>query len=354
MTENPDKLKDESKIKESVPTPEVVLKASAISDTANQARWQRAQDVHKLGQLESATDLFYDPNWKKLSTEKFELFDGEASRSPDLDSNDMPPPEALLAGGPTESARNFLLDKQIVRVAQPMDGSLLKLQAEKVAFPFRGQEDVRLAQCSQDNPKAWSEAFEAFPSLKNYLSAEACVNLMRALVRNELHHYDPKDGLGDMAAKLGLPTDETLGYAQITSVGVKDFEKRYPQLARYLAASGYEGQEGRALQDPKCVPMIVAAKLMSEVDVLKHAKDVLRPGHAVEINVRSLAYTYNADVYYKPFDRVNPDFHSNSVPKAQHLEKVRGYVKAYPTSDESALRHSAHLANIEGQYKLLK
>lgn len=97
----------------------------------------------------------------------------------------------------------------------------------------------------------------------------------------------------------------------------------------------------------------MAAKLQSEVDDFKHVQDKMLPGKCVEINARSLAYAYNADVYYNPKTPENPDLHANIIPKAKELEHLRGYEKAYPTSDERVLIKSEHLKNVERQLQFL-
>lgn len=71
----------------------------------------------------------------------------------------------------------------------------------------------------------------------------------------------------------------------------------------------------------------------------------------MEITPQSLAYGYNADVYYNPKNHDNPDFHSLTIPKAKELEQLRGYEKAYPTSDERVLRKSDHLRHVEQQIR---
>lgn len=177
--------------------------------------------------------------------------------------------EAIMAKGIYQDVRDSLGKSQIVRVAQPIDSKLLMRQLEKPIFPFRGEEDEKLAECTKANPKAWSDALEKFSELREYLPDDEGVRLMRSLVRNELHNYDLKDRTGDNAAKEGKASSETLGFAQITPIGVKSFERDYPALAEFLKGKGYAGQEAKALEDPSCVPMIVAAKLQSEVDVLK-------------------------------------------------------------------------------------
>ena len=163
--------------------------------------------------------------------------------------------------------------------------------------------------------------------------------------------------MGDNTSSHGnVPPDETLGYSQISVAGVKMFEEKYPKLREFLANKGYTGKdaEAHALQDPACTPMIVAAKLQIEIDTLKNSRDKLHSDKPIQINWRTLAYTYNADVYYNPKSTTNPDFHANVIPKAKELEHLRGYEKAYPTSDERVLSKSEHLKNVEKQFAFLR
>ncbi|MBA4073709.1 MAG: hypothetical protein C0508_01625, partial [Cyanobacteria bacterium PR.023] len=78
-----DKQKDQGdrqEVTEAKAAPEV-QKNAVIGDTGNQARWNRAQQAHYLGQDESATDLFREPRDKKQGVQKFELFDSEAEET---------------------------------------------------------------------------------------------------------------------------------------------------------------------------------------------------------------------------------------------------------------------------------
>ncbi len=77
--EKPDVTREVTKIQEPQAAPEVAQRGSVISESGNQARWQRAQEVHKLGQNESATDLYHNPNYKKKPVEKFTLYDSAVS-----------------------------------------------------------------------------------------------------------------------------------------------------------------------------------------------------------------------------------------------------------------------------------
>ena len=221
-------------------------------------------------------------------------------------------------------------------------------------FPYRGLEDAKLAECTKENPRAWDDAARAFPQLTDHLSISQLVPLMKGLVRNEIHYYDEADIKDDNAAKQGKSSGVgTLGYSQISIEGVQKFEQKYPQLKSFLESKGYSGpgHEGKALEDPSCVPMIVAAKLAQIADLYSVSSDKLTLSKKIEITPQSLAYGYNADVYYNPRNHDDPDFHSFTIPKAKELEQLRGYEKAYPTSDERALRKSAHLRHVEQQIR---
>jgi hypothetical protein len=255
-------------------------------------------------------------------------------------------PDAVVA----KNLRDHALGTDIVRVALPNGAG------DRAVFPYRGAEDDRLNDCTKENPQAWNNAFESFPRMKQYLSNQDATSLMKALVRNEIHNYGVQDALADGMAKHGhVNQTETLGYAQITPAGLKQFETQYPQLQEFMTSKGYSdpNAEANALRDPSCVPMIVAAKLQSEIDTLTETQDKFHPSQPVEINLRTLAYTYNADVYYNPKTPGSPDFHANVVPKAKELERLRGYDKAYPTSDERVLSQSQHVKNVEEQMRLL-
>ena len=346
---------------------ETILRGAVIKNQAQQENWREVQQHHMLEQEESATDIFFRPGTKKEASQKFELYD--SSQEPILLASNIVPGSASTESVPQLPAttaeadaiiahdfkqdyhglRNLGLGTDVVRMTSP--GS------DRLIFPYRGTEDSHLAECTIANPAAWSEAFQAFPELVKYLSAETASKLMKALVRNELHNYDVKDRMGDEKSHHGyINPRETLGYAQIAPIGVTKFCAKYPQLQEFLAKHGHSGQkaEASALLDPKCVPMIMAAKLQSEVDDFKHTSDKMRPGKSVEINARSLAYAYNADVYYNPKTPENPDLHANVLPKAKELEHVRGYEKAYPTSDERVLSKSEHLKNVERQLRFLR
>ncbi|HEY9682155.1 MAG TPA: hypothetical protein V6C86_11295 [Oculatellaceae cyanobacterium] len=156
--------------------------------------------------------------------------------------------------------------------------------------PIEGQEEGLMAATTASDPKAWEHAASNFPQL-----ADVSPSLMKAYVRNELAFYGREDLAQDIAASAGESlgiTPPTLGMAQITVKGIDEFEKKYPQFRAFLESKGYSGpgHEMRALLDPECVPMIVAAKTASLVDDL-HKQGIEHP------TLEQLAYAYNPDVY---------------------------------------------------------
>jgi hypothetical protein len=183
-----------------------------------------------------------------------------------------------------EAGLNAVIPQYLIPVAEQI--------WKQTEHPLAGIEKKLMDETTASNPRAWEQAISSFPQLK-----DVPANLMKAYVRNELAFYDRND-LGDdyLAAQgvsLDLPgrrgEDATLGMSQISPAGVRKFEHKYPQLKEFLAQKGYAGHEEKALLDPECVPMIVAAKTASLIDDMKK--------HHVPITQESLAYAYNPDVY---------------------------------------------------------
>ena len=186
---------------------ETILRGAVIKNQAQQENWREVQQHHMLEQEESATDIFFRPGTKKEASQKFELYD--SSQEPILLASNIVPGSASTESVPQlpattaeadaiiahdfkqdyQGLRNLGLGTDVVRMTSP--GS------DRLIFPYRGTEDSHLAECTIANPAAWSEAFQAFPELVKYLSAETASKLMKALVRNELHNYDVKDRMGD-------------------------------------------------------------------------------------------------------------------------------------------------------------
>ncbi len=92
--------------------------------------------------------------------------------------------------------------------------------------PFRGRE---LGTIARDIPEEkFQQAYSAFPEIKRALSLEGGVRLIKAIIANELNNYGPDDVIQDKLAKLTGGIGEsgmTLGYSQITPVGVRAMAK---------------------------------------------------------------------------------------------------------------------------------
>ncbi len=91
--------------------------------------------------------------------------------------------------------------------------------------PYRGRELNNMATIPA---QSWSQAFNAFPELKTIgrLSEQSATQLMKALVANELDHYDWRDKLTDSVAVAAHGQSKfgeiTVGFAQISAKGVRD------------------------------------------------------------------------------------------------------------------------------------
>jgi hypothetical protein len=84
MTQSSDDTKEINKSKEVQAPPEAVQRGGVIGENVNQAKWRQTQAQHILEQGESATDLFYDPNFKPIDkAAKFELIDSATESNQD-------------------------------------------------------------------------------------------------------------------------------------------------------------------------------------------------------------------------------------------------------------------------------
>jgi hypothetical protein len=320
---------------------------STIQNDKHQQMWKASQAHHDIGD-ESAThilltleekSLLAKGDYQKTASSKFGI-DG-------LDSIKSNWSQAVIASNPL---RDSTLGTEVVRAIAP--GSV-----EKGVFPYRGFEGQKLAECTKANPQSWSEAFRSYPKLQQYLNEQDGPRLMQALVRNELHFYDVGDRLGDAHVRTGQVSDsETLGYCQITPLAVRTFEENFPQLKQFLMGKGYNGvgHEAKALEDPTCAAMIVGAKLQSLAELYETSTDKVTGGHGVLVTNRSLAYGFNADVYFNEKSGLHPDFHAFIIPKAKVIEAARGFTKAFPTCDERVLAKSIHVQNVGRQLQYLK
>ncbi|MBZ0189275.1 MAG: hypothetical protein K8F91_23725, partial [Candidatus Obscuribacterales bacterium] len=235
-----------------------------------------------------------------------------------------------------------------------IDGTINDLIENKKSpvFPYRGLEDSKLTECTKDNPKAWTDAMAAIPVLKQ---SGLTSDHLRAVIRNELHFYDPRDIQDDDNAKAGEKSTGTLGYAQITPKGITEFVRVVPEFKDFIKDKGYEvpDDENKILEDPGCVPMIVAAKMASLIKNYQ-MHNQKHPDNPVAINPRSLIYGYNADV-----QRVNQNgkitFESMTDREADFKRALKyDLQKVHPSSDPRILDASNHLRHVLQQLNAIQ
>lgn len=210
---------------------------------------------------------------------------------------------------------------------------------EGTEHPLEGSEEKLMAATTAGNPSAWTDAARAFPQLN-----DVPVSLMKSYVRNELAFYGREDLAQDMAAANGqlLGENPTLGMTQITAKGIREFEQKYPQLKEFLESKGYTGpgHEMKALLDPECVPMIVAAKTASLVDDLRK--------HGIQNPTKEqLAYAYNPDVYSYSDGQNGRVFKTMyhpeiEVSKAMHWDQRKEYYANKP----EVVNNSQHVQHV--------
>jgi len=209
-------------------------------------------------------------------------------------------------------------------------------QAFERGGPFKHKEKEELAKTTAADKQAWEHAHDAFPQL-----AEVPTNIMKAYTLNEIKFYHLDDQIQDQLAKNGVDGGWTLGLAQITTKGVREFEAKYPQLKEFLLKHGYgPGQEMKALEDPACVPMIVAAKTATIIEDLKK--------HHVPITAESVAYGYNPDVY--SYSKEHDEGRTYVALYNKHIEESHrlhpDQKKEYYADKPEVIHASKHVKNV--------
>ncbi|QQR57406.1 MAG: hypothetical protein IPG59_20895 [Candidatus Melainabacteria bacterium] len=230
-------------------------------------------------------------------------------------------PDAITAWDPRQAYQNvrqYGLRTDIVRAAD----------ISAAAHPFRGRE---ASEVNKIPAARWDEAYHLFPQLAaTGIKIDSVTEVSKAIVRNELHHYDMWDRADDTAASVtGHPIplrknegDATLGYSQLSPDSITKRCEEFSQLKEYLTKHGYPtGAELKALADPEMVPVLVAANLAH------NAKMYAR--HDIPVNERTLAYGFNPDE-----------------------KDSKGSKILLP--DESTLNNSRHVANVMLQLELLR
>lgn len=232
-------------------------------------------------------------------------------------------------------ARQNGLRTDIVRVAMPPD----------IGHPFAGHEMSTVARIPQ---QAWADAASMFPDLaRTGLTADQIQTVSKAILANELEHYDRFDQGDDTAARLsGAPLpkpgraagDATLGFSQISENGVRKLSEEFPQLRDYLTKSGYPpGQELKALTDPNVAPALIAANLAHTAKMYEN--------NGVAINQQTLGYGFNPDVSFDKKDSKHE--HPLTAREAEDVRKHGGTVEKALLPSPAVLAKSEHAQNIQ-------
>ena len=209
-------------VKEAKAAPEV-QRSGVIGDTGNQARWNRAQQAHYLGQDESATDLFRKPGDAPNSTNKFTI-DGLDEDTPKI-AYDL------------KSAQ-----KDVQRVGTFLDcskQSLSSLEMGNPLYPHQGKEDsyVSYPACSAANVE-FSELAKRIGEGRGHIDR----SLIAATIRLEVAFY--KQGVDTGQDKYIQEHGRDDGIGQVASIGpaqmqirhIERLVKEFPQQLGKFAA----------------------------------------------------------------------------------------------------------------------
>lgn len=258
----------------------------------------------------------------------------------------IPAPEAIIAGENSKvlqsyrDARKSAIGMELIRVTKKPDFS----------HPYAGHETALL----QHIPKsAWSDAFVLLPELaESGLTANQVKILSKAILANEMRHYDSFDQMDDISVKnLGVPLqvpgrnheDATLGYLQMSVNAVKMLSEEFPSIGVYLRKHGYSnGSEMKVLIDPAVAPILIAGNFAHNIRMYRN--------HGILINERTLSYGFNPDISFRAEDLnhehpLTPKETRNLTRQGIKTEKV-----LLPT--EAVLVKSQHVKNIQDWLEL--
>ncbi len=285
VSEKPEN-KDSAKPWELPAAPEAAQLGGVIADSGNQARWQRAQEVHKLGQDESATDLY---GTTKQAAQKFELFDSNAKKEE---------PAAVVAWDPREWANQRAKDVEhgVTKAGKSLESTAEKVNhiketvdnkelqhVEPVAlgqdprYPHRGHEDDHISY------GACAGANNPFENLRMRIGSgpgHIDHDLIAGIMRNEQFFYKniwdtgPDNYVRNHGNLDVQDNTSSIGPAQMQVRNIQNLMKQFPeQLAPYAK------DPLRAALSPGDAPMFVAAYLSNMIEHLeKHTNPGLSPG----------------------------------------------------------------------------
>jgi len=282
VSEKPEN-KDSAKPWELPAAPEVAQRGGVIADNGNQARWQRAQEVHKLGQNESATDLY---GTTKQAEQKFELFDSGAKKEE---------PAAVVAWDPREWAAHQAkeIEHGVTKAGKSLESTAEKANhiketavnkelqhAEAVPlggdliYPHRGHEDDRISY------GACAGANNPFENIRMRIGSgpgHIDPDLIAGIMRNEQFYYKNffDTGADNYVRKHGNldplhDNTSSIGPAQMQIGNIQNLMKQFPeQLAPYAK------DPLRAALNPGDAPMFVAAYMSN---MIEHLEKRTNPG----------------------------------------------------------------------------
>ena len=275
-----DKEKDQGdrpEVTEAKAAPEV-QRSGVIGDAGNQARWNRAQQAHYLGQDESATDLFRKPGDTAKSTGKFELFDNKAEAEPDpIVAWD--PREQLKEWGDGANKFGRQTKQKAAEVSAELtkDGSLL----DKPSHPYKDNPDQLM------DYNACRKAWNHFPVFARHPNIDA--TLLPAIIRNEVRSLRADDKyIWNPSAQhgWGLERDRTIGPANMQTINIDILVKKYPQLVNPELGNIDPEHAYREAIKPEKAAWLGAAYLANAAEALESK------GHK-NITHRDLIKSYN-------------------------------------------------------------
>ena len=220
------------------------------------------------------------------------------------------------AGGPQQYPKNDVV-AQDVPMPWQIEPALNQAARDGVMMAVEVINQQRaIGEVNKIPDRAWSEAYNAFAGLQSHLPEKAATALMKAVIANEVEHYDPADVAEDALARSHLiPPDRTIGITQLTINAIRQRELEFP-----MQLAALREHEREALLDPAKAPSLVAATLEHYIRQFEK--------HQYPITSETLGYAYNPDLYTSPG-------HKNIMPtledmkKSEHAANIRRWLTAF-------------------------
>lgn len=241
-----------------------VQRGAVIGDTGNQARWNRAQQAHYLGQDESATDLFRKAGDISSSTSKFTI-DGLEDETPSIayDMRDLQE-DLKKVGNGIESSKQALSSFEIPVRLEPLNA----------VYPHRGNEDAYISYpaCKAANAE-FPELAKRIGDGRNHIDKL----LIAATIRLEQEFY--KQGFDTGPDKQIQVSGRVEGFKDTASIGPAQMQIRHiDRLVNEfpLQLGEFSKDPLRAALKPECAPRFVAGYF---ADVIQHIQKGTKPDY---------------------------------------------------------------------------